>query len=60
MDIHQAQHLQVLLAQNTNLSDMGDDYYFPSAALKLQVNRSFFFWFTFTTNHLVLMLRTHY
>lgn len=29
--------------QNTNLSDMGDDYYFPSAALKLQVTDHFSF-----------------
>jgi long-chain fatty acid transport protein len=27
----------VIGLQNTNLSDMGDDYYFPSAALKLQI-----------------------
>lgn len=29
--------------QNTNLSDMGDDYYFPSAALKLQLTDKFSF-----------------
>lgn len=29
--------------ENTNLSDMGDDYYFPSAALKLQLNDHFSF-----------------
>ena len=29
--------------QNTNLGDMGDDYYFPSAALKLQLTDNFSF-----------------
>lgn len=29
--------------QNTNLGDMGDDYFFPSAALKLQVTDHFSF-----------------
>ncbi|WP_425917182.1 OmpP1/FadL family transporter [Acinetobacter sp. TSRC1-2] len=29
--------------ENTNLSDMGDDYYFPSAALKLQLTDHFSF-----------------
>ncbi len=29
--------------ENTNLSDMGDDYYFPSAALKVQVTDNFSF-----------------
>jgi long-chain fatty acid transport protein len=29
--------------ENTNISDMGDDYYFPSAALKLQLNDHFSF-----------------
>ena len=33
----------VIGLQNTNLSDMGDDYYFPSAALKLQVTDHFSF-----------------
>lgn len=30
-------------ANNSNLSDMGDDYYFPSAALKLQLTDNFSF-----------------
>ena len=33
----------VIGLQDTNLSDMGDDYYFPSAALKLQVTDHFSF-----------------
>lgn len=33
----------VIGLQNTNISDMGDDYYSPSAALKLQVTDNFSF-----------------
>lgn len=33
----------VIGLENTNLSDMGDDYYFPSAALKVQVTDNFSF-----------------
>lgn len=33
----------VIGLQNTDISDMGDDYYFPSAALKLQVTDYFSF-----------------
>ena len=34
---NQAAPASAIGLQNTNLSDMGDDYYFPSAALKLQL-----------------------